>query len=83
MANSTSLERALADPDLARSDDLALEVPSQEAPGADEVDSAALSLAVDDSADDDCDPPEDYRDYGDWKQQYADSVGMPLYEKIR
>lgn len=37
----------------------------------------------DDSADDDCDPPEDYREYVDWRQDYANSVGMPLYEKIR
>jgi len=31
--------------------------------------------------DDDCDPPEDYREYGDWKQEYANSVGMRLYDK--
>ena len=51
-----------------------------------EVQEERPRVPVDDqdySADDDCDPPEDYREYGDWKQDYANSVGMPLYEKIR
>jgi len=35
----------------------------------------------DDDADDDCDTPEDYREYGDERRAYADSVGMRLYDK--
>lgn len=80
MAHQPNTVRA---PELAlvdRPEDLALEVPTEAAPGADEVDAAALSLAVDEG----WDPPDMYDDYtADPRRDYADSVGMPLYERIR
>jgi hypothetical protein len=34
-----------------------------------------------DELDSDCDPPEDYRELGDERRAYANSVGMRLYDK--
>lgn len=64
---------------LDRSADLAFSIPLEEASGADKVDAAALSVAVEE----DLGAVEVYDEYGDWKRSYADSVGMPLREKIR
>lgn len=64
-------ELALVD----RPEDLALGVPTEEAPGADEVDAAALSVAVDE--------PDRYDDYtADWKQDYADAVGISSWRTL-
>ncbi len=55
----------------------------QDAPaaGADEIPDAAVSVAIDD-ADDDCDPPETYDEYGNWKDDYADAVGISRWREL-
>lgn len=65
-------------PELDRSDNLALPVPAEEAPGADEVHAAALSVAVDEGYD----PPETYDDYGDWREDYANAVGISSWREL-
>lgn len=80
MANPRSIAaRATQHPELDRSENLALPVQTEEAPGADEVHDVALPLAVDEGYD----PPETYDHYtADWRDDYADAVGISRYKEL-
>lgn len=43
---------------------------------------ACGSTNDDESADDDCDPPETYDEYGSWKDDYADAVGISRWREL-
>jgi hypothetical protein len=79
MANHAHNSRSATDPSLDGRDDLALPVPTPEAPGADEVDSAALSLAVDAQ---DLGAEERFDEYGDWQDDFADAVGISRWREL-
>lgn len=57
---------------------MALDLSVTTAPGADEVDAAALSVAVEE----DLGAVELYDDYSDWKRSYADSVGISRWREL-
>ena len=64
--------------ELDRSNNLALPVEAQEAPGADQIPGATVQVAVDEGYD----PPDTYDDYGDWKEDYADAVGISSWKTL-
>lgn len=68
----------IATPPVDRPEDLALSVPLEEAPGADEVVSAALSVAIDETGPLEADP--DYT--GDWREDFGDSVGISSWREL-
>jgi len=68
----------VASPPMDRPEDLALPVATEAAPGADEVDAAALSVAVDETG-----PLEADEDYtGDWREDFGDSVGISSWREL-
>ena len=65
----------VASPPMDRPEDPA---PLQSEPGADEVDAAALSVAVDETG-----PLEADEDYtGDWREDFGDSVGISSWREL-
>ena len=65
--------------ELDRSNNLALPVPDEEAPGADQIPDYSLPVAVDDEDLGAADVPEDF---GDWKDDYADAVGISRWREL-
>lgn len=68
---------APADPQLDGSATLEGRVQAPATTGADEVGRAAVPVEIDEGYDE---PEPEARN---WRRDYADSVGMPLYEKVR
>ncbi len=68
------------DPPMDRPEDLALDVPTEAAPGANEVGAAALSVAVEEDLGAVELPDDAYT--GDWREDFGDSVGISSWRTL-
>lgn len=78
MAAQLDIQREDLAAELARSENLALDVPLEEAPGAEKIPGSPVPLAVEE----DLGAVESYDDHTNWKDAYADSVGISRWKEL-
>ena len=78
MAAQFETQRDDSDPELDGSENLALPVPDEEAPGAEKIPGSSVPLAVEE----DLGAVEVYDEYRNWKDDYADAVGISRWREL-
>lgn len=78
MAAQLETQRDDSDFELDGSENLALPVPTEEAPGAEKIPGSSVPLAVEE----DLGAVELYDDHTNWKDAYADSVGISRWKEL-